>query len=387
MDYRTHRLLPGLISCILLCGCHSGHEQASPATLNPSAPSGQVSLDATQVASLHFAQAQMRILNDWLDVPAQIDADANHTLPVYSSYTGRIVQCSVEVGTRVKRGDVLFSISSSDLIQAQSTFLSAVASQHLTEKAVQRAKSLIGIQEIAQKDLEQAQSDYATATANIQAARQTLISMGLAETQIHHLEQSGKVDRVLTVTSPMNGLVIDRQAQVGLLTQPGSSPAPVTLEATDQLWIDAALPENATEVHPGASFKAHPLSLPHLALEGNIVYKAYSEDPQSHTLLVRAILANPSAQLHPGMLLSMQIQNGTGNNVLAVPDDAIVHEPDGGSTVWTTTDRLHFRAHPVHTGISDAGWTEILDGISPESTVVTEGAINLSNIIHASGDD
>ena len=386
MNDRIAYCIAALIGCFFLSGCHAHDKQPN---LNPSdlTPPGQVHLDSSQISSLQFAKAQQHVLRDWLDVPAQINADANHTVAVYSSYTGRIVSCDVQVGTRVRRGEVLFTINSPDLIQAESSYLGTMANVHLSRLTLQRDHALMNIQEIAQKDLEQAQSDFSTANANAKAARQTLLSMGLSESQIKRLEHSGKVDRVLAITSPMDALVIDRQAQVGLVTQPGSTPAPITLESANQLWIDAALPEDAVGIHPGAPFKAHPLNQPQLLLHGQIVYISYSEDPQSHTLLARAILNHPSAQLHPGMMLNMQIQNGPDHQVLAVPDDAVVHEPDGSTTVWTTQNQKIFVAHQVHTGLSDSGWTEIMDGISPGNIVVTKGAINLSNIIHASGDD
>jgi cobalt-zinc-cadmium efflux system membrane fusion protein len=56
-----------------------------------------------------------------------------------------------------------------------------------------------------------------------------------------------------------------------------------------------------------------------------------------------------------------------------------VREGDGTMTVWTTRDNRHFVQRAVTTGIRQDGWVQILDGLQPGETVVTDGAVFLSN--------
>jgi cobalt-zinc-cadmium efflux system membrane fusion protein len=64
---------------------------------------------------------------------------------------------------------------------------------------------------------------------------------------------------------------------------------------------------------------------------------------------------------------------------LAVPEDGVVREGDGTMTVWVTQDDRHFVKRTVETGIRQNGWVQILNGLQIGETVVTEGAVFLSN--------
>jgi cobalt-zinc-cadmium efflux system membrane fusion protein len=64
---------------------------------------------------------------------------------------------------------------------------------------------------------------------------------------------------------------------------------------------------------------------------------------------------------------------------LAVPEAGVVREGDGTMTVWTTRDSRHFVQRTVTTAIRQNGWVQILDGLQPGETVVTDGAVFLSN--------
>jgi cobalt-zinc-cadmium efflux system membrane fusion protein len=63
----------------------------------------------------------------------------------------------------------------------------------------------------------------------------------------------------------------------------------------------------------------------------------------------------------------------------AVPADGVVREGDGTMTVWVTTDNHHFKKRTVTIGLRQDGWVQILEGLSAGETVVTEGAVFLSN--------
>jgi cobalt-zinc-cadmium efflux system membrane fusion protein len=57
----------------------------------------------------------------------------------------------------------------------------------------------------------------------------------------------------------------------------------------------------------------------------------------------------------------------------------VVREGDGTMSVWSTKDGRHFIKRTVKTGLLQDGWTQILTGLSPDETVVMDGAVFLSN--------
>ena len=64
---------------------------------------------------------------------------------------------------------------------------------------------------------------------------------------------------------------------------------------------------------------------------------------------------------------------------LAVPANGVVREGDGTMTVWVTADSRHFVKRAVRIGLQQDGWVQILEGIQAGETVVTDGAVFLSN--------
>src|SRR6202022_3687753 len=73
------------------------------------------------------------------------------------------------------------------------------------------------------------------------------------------------------------------------------------------------------------------------------------------------------------------IRVGEPTHSLSVPTAAVVREGDGTMTVWVTTDRRRFTKRTVKVGLQQDGWSQILEGLQPGETVVTDGAVFLSN--------
>jgi len=119
--------------------------------------------------------------------------------------------------------------------------------------------------------------------------------------------------------------------------------------------------------YPGTVFKGHVANL------GSLI------DPTSHRQLVRSEIEDPQHLLRSGMYASFVIRVGDPIRSVAVPATGVVREGDGTMTVWVTTDGRRFLKRTVKTGLQQDGWTQILEGLQPRETVVTDGAVFLSN--------
>jgi len=70
----------------------------------------------------------------------------------------------------------------------------------------------------------------------------------------------------------------------------------------------------------------------------------------------------------------------------AVPVDGVVREGDGSFSVWVTGDGRHFTRRSVRLGLQQGGMHQVLDGLKPGETIVTRGAILLSNMLNGASD-
>ncbi|WP_426411449.1 efflux RND transporter periplasmic adaptor subunit [Bradyrhizobium ganzhouense] len=311
-----------------------------------------------------------------------IDFNEDLTLQVFTPYQGRILEAFAKVGDDVKKGQVLFTIDSPDLLSASSTLIAAAGVHELTTRALKRLSSLYEIKAVAQKDLEQAVSDQQTAEGSLKAARDAVRIFGKADAEIDAIIRERRADPKLVVKSPIDGRVTARNAAPGLFVQPGSAPAPYSVADNSTMWMLANVAESdVSTIHVGQEVKVAVMSYPGKVFEGHISTISSSVDANTHRMLVRSEIEDPNHELRSGMFARFAITTGNPVRSPAVPLDGVVREGDGTMTVWVTTDRKRFIQRTVKIGDRKDGLRQILDGLQPGELVATEGAIFLSNML------
>jgi cobalt-zinc-cadmium efflux system membrane fusion protein len=299
---------------------------------------------------------------------------------VFSQYPGKILRAFYNVGDDVKRGDVLFTIDSPDLLQAESTLLASAGVLELQKKVLARATGLLRAGGSAQKDVDQATSDEQTAEGNFKAARNAVRIFGKTDAEVDQILADRKIDSTLSVPSPIAGRIVTRNAAPGVLTQPGSAPAPFSIADISTMWMIANVIEtDAPAYRVGQAVEVRVPAYPDKVFKGHVTAVGSMIDPNTHRQLVRSEVEDPEHLLRSGMYASFVIRVGDPVHSLAVPEDGVVREGDGTMTVWVTSDDRHFVKRTVRTGLRQDGWVQILDGLQPQDRVVTEGAVFLSN--------
>jgi cobalt-zinc-cadmium efflux system membrane fusion protein len=309
-----------------------------------------------------------------------IDFNENMLVQVFSQYPGKILRAFYNVGDDVKRGDVLFTIDSPDLLQAESTLLASAGVLELQKKVLARATGLLRAGGSAQKDVDQATSDEQTAEGNFKAARNAVRIFGKTDAEVDQILADRKIDSTLIVPSPIAGRIVTRNAAPGVLTQPGSAPAPFSIADISTMWMIANVIEtDAPAYRVGQAVEVRVPAYPDKVFKGHVTAVGSMIDPNTHRQLVRSEVEDPEHLLRSGMYASFVIRVGDPVHSLAVPEDGVVREGDGTMTVWVTSDDRHFVKRTVRTGLRQDGWVQILDGLQPQDRVVTEGAVFLSN--------
>ncbi|HEX9471778.1 MAG TPA: efflux RND transporter periplasmic adaptor subunit, partial [Bradyrhizobium sp.] len=232
----------------------------------------------------------------------------------------------------------------------------------------------------AQKDVDQSTSDEQTAEGNFKAARNAVRIFGKTDQEVDQILAARKVDSTLLVPSPISGRIVARNAAPGFLTQPGNAPAPFLVADLSTMWMLANVIEtDAPAYKVGQQVEVRVPAYPDTVFKGHVTTVGAMIDPNSHRQLVRSEIDDPQHLLRSGMFASFVIHVGDPVRSLAVPAEGVVREGDGTMTVWVTTDRRRFTKRTVKIGLQQDGWTQILEGLQPGETVVTDGAVFLSN--------
>jgi membrane fusion protein, heavy metal efflux system len=340
-----------------------------------------VELTEKQLAAIKVAPVGLRKFETLKTAVGTIDFNQNETVQVFSQYPGKIVRAFFNLGDTVKKGDILFTVDSPDLLQAESTLLANSGLLQLQTRTLARATQLLKAGGSAQKDVDQATSDQQTAEGNFKAAKDAVRIFGKTDAEIDQILAQRKVDSTLGVPSPISGTVIARNAAEGFLTQPGAAPAPYSVADLSTMWMVANVIEtDAPFYHVGQEVQVRVPAYPDKVFEGHVSTVGSMIDPNTHRELVRSEIADPDHLLRAGMFASFVIRLTNPVQSAAVPVDAVVREGDGSMTVWVTTDRRHFTQRTVTIGIQQQnGFSQVLSGLQANEQVVTDGAVFLSN--------
>jgi cobalt-zinc-cadmium efflux system membrane fusion protein len=356
-------------------------------------PQAEAAAKAADSHTLELTDNQLQLINigpvSEQSFPLQreavgnIDFNEDLSTQVFPPYQGRIVQLYAKLGDNVVKDQLLFTIESPDLIQAESALIAAAGVLDLTTRALERAKQLHDVQGIADKDLEQASSDQQTAEATLKAARDGVAIFGKSPSDIDRMVRTRTIDPNLIVLSPVTGRVTARSAAPGMFVQPGNTPAPYSVADISRVWLNASVTESDMPVvQKGQQIRVSVMAFPARTFEGRISTVGSTVDPQLHRGLVRAEIEDPKHELLPGMFATFVIVTGDPVKSAAVPQDGVVREGDGSMTVWVTADGHHFTQRTVRTGLQSDGYSEILDGVKTGERVVVKGALLLDNMIN-----
>ncbi len=399
MQCRAHLPLWRAATLIVLLapwlpGC--GSRMASGAETTPSAvtaqtaiaPNESVELTRTQLRSVSAQPVSERIFSPERETPGNIDFNQDMTVQVSPPYQGRIVRLVAKTGDTVKKGQLLFTIDSPDLVQAESTLISASGVRKLTTSVLERAKGLYAIQGIAQKDYEQAVSDQQAAEAAYKAARDAVRIFGKSEAEMDRIVAQRRVDAQMPVPSPIDGVVTARNAAPGTLVQPGGTPVPYTVADLSTKWLLAQVPEGDLPVlRLGQEVDVKVLAYPDRLFRGRITQIAEAVDPNTHRATVRSQVNDPHDELRAQMFATFTVHVGAPQRALAVPANALVREGDGTMSVWVTTDQHRFTRRTVRIGQQQGGFNEILAGLEPGELIAATGALFISNASIQGGAD
>ncbi len=343
-----------------------------------------VELSASEFAQFKVEPAVERVFTIQRETVGNIDFNQEMSVPVFPPVPGKIISLFVRAGDDVDKGTPLYTIDSSDLVQAGSTLIATAGVLNLTTRVLERGKRLYEVQGISQKELDQATSDQQAAEGALKAARDAVRIFGKTDADMDRIVAERKIDPVLVVRSPIAGRVTARNAAPGLLAQPGTTPAPYTLSDISTMWMLANVAETDFPLlRLGQEVDVRVKAYPGRVFRGTIVNIGASVDPMTHRVSVRSEIPDPKHELRSGMFATFVIRTGQAVRSVAVPLDGVIREGDGTMTVWVTTDRKRLVKRTVKVGLQQDGFDQILEGLQPGELVATEGALFLSNAITA----
>lgn len=208
------------------------------------------------------------------------------------------------------------------------------------------------------------------------AARQRLKLIGMSDGLIAGVERSGRPNGMVTITTPISGVIQTLDARQGVTLATGQTLAQVSGLGT--VWLNAAVPEaRAGDVRIGQNATATLTSFPGETFAGRVIAILPTAQADSRTLTVRIELSNRGGRLRPGMFATVSL-GGDARPALLVPSEAMIRTGTRTLVMLAAGDG---RYHPaeVKAGRDAGGQTEILAGLAEGEKVVASGQFLLDS--------
>lgn len=375
-------LMIGLLGAALLgAGCSKNEakdaKQAAKAEAStPAKDPMEVVLTPEMAKQFKVESATMTDIAITQRVAGRIEANERLTTRIGASVTGRVVQVLAEVGDRVKAGQTLAKLASPELTNAQLAYLRAMSQTKLAERTVERAQALVAADVIGFAELQRREVELSVARAELRAASDQLRLIGLSQSVIDRLRETGAIAPEVPITATRSGIVIERKVSQGQVAQPGD---PLfTVADLSNVWVIGALPEqDANSVQVNQRVEVDVAALNGEKLTGRIVFVSDTVQPDTRTVPIRTEVQNPKYELKPQMLASLKL-NGKYVKQLAVPASAVVRENDK-DYVFVRLDDHRFRLTEVALEPAAGELRPVRRGLDEGTPIVVDGSFHLNS--------
>lgn len=313
----------------------------------------RVTPEKQQIIGVRFAEVKTRELKKIIRAVGRVDYVEPALAFVNTKFDGWIEKLYVDyTGKFVKKGQPLADIYSPELVSTQEEYLIAFKSE----------------KDIKNKDITNSLSSNFSV---LESARQRLKFWDITEDQIKRLEETGDIKKTLTIYSPVNGYVIEKNVIDGQRIMSGENLYKIA--DISKVWIYGDIYEYEIPlVKVGDSVNITLSYLPGETFTGTVSYIYPYLEEETRTNKIRVEADNKDFKLKPGMYANLEIVVDLGKR-LVVPSSAIL---DSGEQKYLFVDigDGYFEPRAVKTGIATDDYYEILEGVKEGEKVVTSAA-------------
>ena len=336
--------------------------------------------DATAAPPVSLAQPVFEKNATEIVLPGNMQA---YTLaPIYARTTGYVKAWYHDIGSHVRKGELLAVIETPELDQqldqAKADLATAQSNASLAKVTADRYQGLIGQNAVSQQD-----TDNAVQTLT---ARNTEVSS--AQANVRRLEELQSFERI---EAPFDGVITARNLDIGqLISVAGSTNTPgagivsgskevFDISAIQTLRVFINVPQvYAPDAKAGVTATLTLPQYPGRTFRGKLVRTSDAVDPATRTLLAEVDVDNRSGELLPGSYTEVHLKVANPAPALIVPVSALILEPDG-LHVGIVDATQHAHIVRVIPGRDSGSTMEILGGLQPGQQVIANPPDSLTD--------
>jgi RND family efflux transporter MFP subunit len=306
-----------------------------------------------------------------LALPGNVQAFTD--TPIYSRTNGYLKKWHFDIGSRVRKGQLLAEIETPEvdqqLDQSRAELERIQANAQLAHVTSTRWRALLAKHAVSQQEADQAKSNFIAAQAAVDASR----------ANVRRLEQLQSYERIV---APFDGVITARNTDIGDLIDAGSGSSNPRelfhLAAMNKLRVYVAVPEvDSDSIHDGDTATLTEDSNPGLKIPGAIVRNSDAIDFATRTLNVEVDVDNTKGLLRPGAYVFVHFHLPDSSRAVTVPSNTLLFRQEGLRVAVVRGDRVELA--PVTIGQDFGNAVQITLGLMPTDEVIVDPPDSLAS--------
>jgi RND family efflux transporter MFP subunit len=323
---------------------------------------------AAAIPSVDVVHPSLGAASDEVVLPASVQGFIDS--PVYARTSGYLLHWYADIGARVKKGELLADIQTPELDQqvqqGQSDLATAQANYQLAQITADRWQKLLLKNAVSKQESDQYSSDLNARRAALSAQ----------EANVRRLQQLQSFEKIY---APFDGVITARNTDIGALIQAGENTTPQELfhlSSVDRLRVFVPVPEVYQSVlHSVKQVNLSSDAYPKERFTGTIARSSEAIDPLSRTLRVEVDIENPKTLLLPGAYVFVHLPLPAASQAPTIPSNALLFRQEGLRVGVVRDGRVQLV--PISIGHDYGDKVEVTAGLSPDDLVVVNPSDSL----------
>lgn len=333
------------------------------------------SIETVQRTGLDVVPAVAATVGYEFEAPGELIFDETQKEAITTSLDATVIKWLVEPGQKVTPKTKIAVLESPEMAELQSAFVRAITAAEPAKQRFLRADSLFARKLISSAEYEIIQSDASDAISSVDGIRGQLKAAGLREDDIELLRVNKKAESRWSIGTTINGILLERNAQIGARLDDGSVLA--TTADPNKLWVEAQVHERMAETMCNGQWVDFvPEGLTTAQITAKVFWVAQFVDPATRTITVRAKPETKYDNVFANRFGTVRFATPIPPEVVAIPRDAVQWE--GCCNVVFVQEAVGvYRPHKVTLMANDRSSYLVTSGLKPGELVVVKGSFLL----------
>lgn len=313
--------------------------------------------------TLQIDTVQTRPLVNTISFTGMVDVNQDNQVNIFPLVSGNARDIKVQLGDYVTAGQVLGTVSSSEMANYSNGLVVAQTNVAATKRQLQAAQDLFKDGLASSLDVTTAQTNYDQAAAQLEMAQRIL--------KINGNNTNGE----WIIKAPVSGFIVQKNITNGTSIRTDNGTGIFTISDLKNVWVWANVYEsNISNIHLGDDVSVTTLSYPGRIFKGKVDKMLNALDPTTKVMKVRVVIPNEKYELKPQMFASIEIANPENKQALCVSSKALIYD---NSRYYVLVYNGHGDASitPVEVLNAQGDRTYIKSGVKEGDRVITTAAI------------